>query len=290
MAPGSSRLAALLALLLVTGCATGPHDVPWMMRGWNDPFPPFRIAGNIHYVGTNRMALFLLTTPQGHILIDSGVESAVPQLKKNVETLGFRFEDIKLLLFSHAHVDHVQAHALVRQMTGARVVVSAADAPTVTSGGKHEWAYGDMFSWPPCPVDRIVADGEVVELGGTRLTARLTPGHSLGATTWITTVEEEGRVLQVVFYPSGNVPPGGKVVDNPEYPGAVADFEKSFALWKSLPCDLFLGAHGEFFGLEKKWKRLQAGEKPNPFIDPAGYREAIAAAEKKFRQVVASQR
>jgi metallo-beta-lactamase class B len=282
---------ALLALLatLAVGCATGPHDVPLMMRGWNDPFPPFRIAGNIHYVGTNKMALFLLTTPAGHILIDSGFEANVPRLKQNVEALGFRFEDIKILLFSHAHIDHVQAHALVKKMTGARVVGSAADAPTVESGGKQEWAYGDLFSWPPCPVDQIVNDGDVVELGGTRLTARLTPGHSKGATTWTTTVEEDGRRLAVVFYASGNVPPGARLVDNPAYPGVAAAFEHSFAVWRSLPCDLFLGAHGEFFDLQKKWKRLKAGEKPNPFIDPEGYRKAIDDAEKKFRQVLASQ-
>jgi metallo-beta-lactamase class B len=283
-----TRVLVALATLAV-GCATGPHDVPWMMRGWNDPFPPFRVAGNIHYVGTNRMALFLLTTPEGHILVDSGFEAGVPQLKKNVEALGFRFEDIKILLFSHAHVDHVQAHALVRQLTGAQVVVSAADAPTVKTGGKEEWAYGDMFSWPPCPVDRIVGDGDVVELGGTRLVARLTPGHSKGATTWTTTVEEGGRTLAVVFFPSGNVPPGAKLVDNPAYPGVVAAFERSFALWRSLPCDVFLGAHGEFFDLERKWKRLQAGE-ANAFVDPAGYRAAIDDAEKKFRRVLASQR
>jgi len=257
---------------------------------WNQPAAPFRIVANIHYVGTNRMALFLLTTPAGHILIDSGFEAGVPRLKQNVEALGLHFEDIKILLFSHAHIDHVQGHALVKKMTGARVVVSAADAPTVRTGGKEEWAYGDMFSWPPCQVDEVVKDGDVIELGGTRLTARLTPGHSKGATTWTTTIEEDGRSLAVVFYPSGNVPPGAKVVDNPAYPGAVAAFEESFRVWKSLPCDLFLGAHGEFFDLEKKWKRLQAGERPNPFVDPAGYRQAIAGAEKKFRQVVASQR
>jgi metallo-beta-lactamase class B len=280
-------LAGLLSTLAV-GCATGPHDVPLMMRGWNDPFPPFRIAGNIHYVGTNRMALFLVTTPDGHILIDSGFEAGVPRLKQNVEALGFRFEDIKLLLASHAHVDHVQGHALVKQLTRARVVVSAADAPTVSTGGKQEWAYGDLFSWPPCPVDQIIDDGGVIELGGARLTARLTPGHSKGATTWTMTVQEGGRPLAVVFYPSGNVPPGAKLVDNPEYPQAVAAFQGSFALWKSLPCDLFLGAHGEFFDLEKKWKRLQAGEK-DAFVDPEGYRKAIADAEKKFQRVVKSQ-
>jgi metallo-beta-lactamase class B len=268
--------------MAVMGCAAGPHGVPASMRDWNRPFQPFRIAGNIHYVGTNRMAIFLLTTPAGHILIDSGFESNVPQLRRSVEALGFRFADIKVLLFSHAHIDHVQGHALVRQLTGARVVASAADALTISTGGQHEWAYGDTFSWPPCPVDQIVADGESVGWGGTVLTAHLTPGHSRGAVTWTTTVSERGRSLAVVFYPSGNVPPGARLLNNPAYPEAVAAYEQSFATWKALPCDVFLGAHGEFFGLERKWKALESGDR-DAFIDPEGYRRAIAEAERKFR-------
>jgi metallo-beta-lactamase class B len=286
MRPRSFGIFLGLLTTLSVGCAAGPHGVPAMMRDWNEPFEPFRIAGNIHYVGTNRMALFLLTTPAGHILIDSGFEVAVPRLEQNVEALGFRFGDIKILLASHAHIDHVQAHAMVKQMTGARVVSSAEDAPTITSGGKHEWAYGDTFSWPPCAVDEIVKDGDTVTLGGTTLTARLTPGHTKGAITWTMTVEEGGRQLAVVFYPSGNMPPGARVVNNPAFPEAVAAYEHSFEVWKALPCDLFLGAHGSFFDLEKKWKRMKKGEGPLAFVDPAGYRRAIADAEKKFRAEV----
>jgi metallo-beta-lactamase class B len=286
----ATRLGLVASLFLtLTSCRVGPHAVPLSMRDWNRPFAPFRIVGNIHYVGTNQIAIFLLTTPSGHILIDSGFEANVPRLRQNVEALGFHFADIKVLLFSHAHIDHVQGHALVRQLTGARVVASAGDAPTIASGGQHEWAYGDAFAWPPCPVDQIVADGESIELGGTVLTAHLTPGHTRGAVTWTTTVEERGRSLAVVFYASGTVPPGARLLDNPVYPEAVAAYEHSFALWKALPCDVFLGSHGSFFDLERKWRLLERGDR-DAFIDPRGYQTAIALAERKFRAEVEHER
>jgi metallo-beta-lactamase class B len=211
-------------------------------------------------------------------------------LRQNVESLGFRFQDIKILLSSHAHIDHVQGHALVKQLTGARVMASAEDALVIRTGGQHEWMYGDMFSWPPCGVDTIVKDGDKVELGGTTLVAHLTPGHTRGATTWTTTVEEDGRRLSVVFFSGANIPPATRITQNPDYPRAAADFEHSFSVWKTLPVHIFLGAHGEFFDLASKRKRQQAGERPNPFIDPAGYRRAIADAEQTFRDIVASER
>jgi metallo-beta-lactamase class B len=280
----------LSSLVTVASCSAVQHGVPISMTSWNRPVESFRIAGNIHYVGTSNMALFLLTTPSGHILLDTGFEDGVPRLRRNIEALGFRFEDIKIVLSSHAHIDHVQAHELVRRLTHARVFASAEDALVIRTGGKHEWAYGNSFSWPPCPVDVIVRDGDRVELGGTTLVAHLTPGHTRGATTWTTTVEDEGRRLSVVFFPSANVPPGVRLLGNPDYPRAVSDFEHSFAVWKSLPCDLFLGAHGEFFDVESKRKRQKSGAAPNPFIDPAGYKRVIAEAEQNFRDVVTSER
>jgi metallo-beta-lactamase class B len=270
------------AAIALCACV-GPHDVPWAMRTWNEPFEPFRVAGNIYYVGTNRMALFLIATPEGHILLDSGFEASVPLLQRNVESLGLHFQDIKILLASHAHIDHVQGHELVRRLTGARVLASAADAPVIASGGKGDWAYGTAYAWVPCPVDGIVEDGQAVTLGGVTMVAHLTPGHTRGATTWTTTVDEDGQRLAVVFYASGTIPPGAHLAGNREYPQAIADYERSFATWRALPCDLFLGAHGTFFGLEPKWKRLKAGARPNPFIDPQGYRRAIDDAEKQFR-------
>jgi len=231
-----------------------------------------------------------VTTKAEHILINSEFEDNVPRLQKSVKALGFRFQNIKILLSSHAHIDHVQGHALVRQLTGARVMASAEDALVIRTGGRHEWMYGDMFAWPPCPVDAVIKDGDKVELGGTTLVAHLTPGHTRGATTWTTTAYDEGRRLAVVFFAGANIPAGTRLTGNPDYPRAVADFERSFATWKSLEGELFLAAHGEFFDMAAKRKRQREGARPNPFIDPGGYRKTIAEAEKNFRDVVAGER
>jgi glyoxylase-like metal-dependent hydrolase (beta-lactamase superfamily II) len=212
------RLALVLAL--ATGGACGSNQgVPPSMLGWNQAVPPFRVAGNIYYVGTNEISLFLIATPAGNVLLDSGFESKVGRLQGAVEALGFRFADIKLLLSSHAHIDHVQAHAAVRRLTGARVLASREDAAVIASGGQGDWAYPGMFSWTPCPVDQIIEDGAKVELGGTTLVAHLTPGHTRGATTWTTTVNEEGRPRAVLFFPSASVPPGARPGEQSRLPG-----------------------------------------------------------------------
>ena len=281
----------VLALGLLPACASN-RGVPGWMQGWNDPRPAFPVIGSIHFVGTNRMGIFLITTPAGHILLDTGFEAKVPQLQKSVASLGLRFEDIKIILASHAHIDHVQGHALVRRLTGAKVVSSRADAPTIATGGQQEWMYGDAYSWTPCPVDEIVEDGQKVELGGTTMTAHLTPGHSRGAITWTTTVKnpDGGKDLDVVFFASGSVGPGVRVVGNPAYPEAERAYQQSFATWRGLPCDVFLAAHSDLFELDAKYKRLVAGAHPNPFIDHAGYIATIDKYETKFKATVASQR
>ena len=276
----------LIQFLVLTAAATSGcsrHEgVPWAWQAWNDPLPPFHIAGNIHHVGSRNMGVFLITTPDGHILLDSAFDATVPQIRVNMKALGFRFEDIKILLSSHAHVDHVQGHAQVRKLTGARVLASQEDAPIISSGGKGDFLFEDLYAWQGCPVDGIVKDGDVVELGGTKLVARLTPGHTKGATTWTMKVQDGGKTLDVVFFPSGNVNAGVRLVGNPRYPGIAADFDRSFATWKSLPCDVFLGAHGVFWDAEGKLARVRAGG-PNPFIDPEGYKKVVAQQEAAFR-------
>ena len=281
--------AVLLVLLWLTGCA-GQTGVPGNMQQWNRPFPPYRVIAGIYYVGSNDIAQFLITTPAGHILLDTGFEASVPRLRENIEALGFRYRDIKLILTSHAHIDHVQAHALVRRQTGAEVVVSAADAAFVENGGKGETVYDGVFDWTHCPVDRRVRDGELVTLGGVSLTAHLTPGHTRGATTWTMQVHEEGKSLAVVFFPSANINAGVHLIDNERYPQIALDFERSFAVWKGLACDVFLADHGEFYGMKAKYRQLQNGASANPFIDPDGYRRFIAAAEQRFREQLASER
>jgi metallo-beta-lactamase class B len=265
------------------------------MWAWNRDFPPYRVIGDIYYVGSDQIAQFLVTTPAGHILLDSGFEASVPRLRDNVRALGFRFEDIKILLTSHAHIDHVQGHALIRRLTGATVVASARDAAFIAAGGKGETVFDGVYSWPPCPVDRVVADGEEVTLGGVTLTAHLTPGHTMGAVTWTMRVPAPdaptgGRPLDVVFFPSANVNSGVRLVGNARYPAIADDFARSFVIWKALPCDVFLADHGDFYGMRDKRRRQQAGALINPFIDPQGYRSFVAEAEQRFRAQLASER
>jgi metallo-beta-lactamase class B len=288
---------ALGAALLLAACATQP-GVPNALWNMNRDYAPYRVIGDIYYVGSNGIAQFLITTPGGNILLDSGFEASVPRLRANVAALGFRFEDIKILLTSHAHIDHVSGHALVRRLTGATVVASARDAAFVAAGGKGETVYDGVYSWTPCPVDRIVADGDVVTLGGVTLTAHLTPGHTMGAVTWTMRVlgvaapdaPDGERPLDVVFFPSANVNPGVRLVGNPRYPGIADDFAHSFAVWKALPCDVFLGVHGDFYDMSAKRDRQRKAASPNPFIDPTGYRQFVAECEAHFRELLASER
>jgi metallo-beta-lactamase class B len=265
------------------------------MWTWNRDFPPHRVIGNIYYVGSKDIAQFLITTPAGHILLDGGFEASVPRLREEVASLGFRFEDIRYLITSHAHIDHVQGVALVRAQTGAKVVASARDAETITGGGKGEAVYDGVYSWAPCPVDLVVADGDRVSLGGTTLTAHVTPGHTRGAVTWTMQVPAPdavpgARPLEVVFFPSANINDGVRLVGNARYPEIAADFERSFAIWKALPCDVFLGVHGGFYDMERKRARQRENVTPNPFIDPGGYKRFVATMEGRFREQLASER
>lgn len=284
-----ARGALVFLLLLLTRCA-GQAGVPGNMQHWNRPFPPYRVIDDIYYVGSNEIALFLITTPAGHILLDTGFEASVPRLRENIESLGFRYRDVKLILTSHAHIDHVQAHARVRRETGAEVVVSTGDAAFVENGGKGETVYDGVFGWTRCPVDRRVKDGEVVTLGGVALTAHLTPGHTVGATTWTMQVQDQGKSLAVVFFPSANINRGVHLIDNRRYPRIADDFADSFRTWKGLPCDVFLADHGEFYGMKAKFRRLQSGASTNPFIDPEGYRQFVAEAEQRFREQLSNER
>jgi metallo-beta-lactamase class B len=284
------RRRSMLSLLLALPACVSQAGVPGNMQQWNQPFPPYRVIDNVYYVGTNEIAQFLITTSAGHILLDSGFEAAVPRLRENIESLGFRYGDIKLLLTSHAHIDHVQAHALVRRQTGARVVVASPDAGFVENGGKGETVFDGELSWTPCPVDRRVNDGEEVTLGATTLTAHLTPGHTMGATTWTMKVHDEGRALNVVFFPSANVNPGVRLLGNARYPNIARDFARSFSIWKALPCDVFLADHGQFYGMKAKYERAHENPSQNPFIDPAGYRAFVAQAEARFRERLTAER
>lgn len=253
---------------------------------WNRSVTPYKIASNLYYVGTNYLASFLFATPQGDILINPDYEQSVPVIRQSVEKLGFHFSDIKIILISHAHDDHAAGCALAKRLTGAKLMVMDADVPEIESGGANDFQYHQH--WTPVKVDRILHDGDKVQLGGLTLTAHLTPGHTKGCTTWTTELKRDGRLYHVVIVGSANVNTGYKLVGNKQYPQIAADYAKTFRVLRSLPCDIFLGAHGEYYGMDEKLKRLRAGD-TNAFIDPKGYRAFVDEHERAFRDELAKQ-
>jgi len=294
----------LLGLIFLLGCdgaARGQSGAPPQNSAavavapanadWTVPFPGHRVMGNVYYVGSKGLASYLITTPQGHILINSSLESSVDLIRESVEKLGFKFGDVKILLISHAHFDHCAGSARVKELTGAKYMVMDADVPVVESGGKLDFQYGDLPDgrYKAAKVDRVLHDGDEVKLGGVALVAHKTPGHTRGCTTWTMKVAEDagtgsggGKTNDVVIVGSPNVNPGYKLVGNAVYPEIARDYELTFRVLKSLPCDVFLGAHGSYYGMEEKFGRLKDGA-ANPFVDPAGYRSYVAEREAAFR-------
>ena len=259
-----------VVLFLITPIAVMAQANP----DWHAQFPAFKIAGNLYYVGTADLAVYLVRTPQGNILINSDFAEDVPTVRKSIEQLGFKYSDTKIVLISHAHGDHDEGVGQIQKDTSARVMVMAGDVAEVQSTAQGR---------PGAKVDRTLRDGDKVELGGSTLIARLTPGHTKGCTTWTMEVEEGGKKLNVVIIGSPNVNPGYVLVGNKNYPTIAQDYEKTFTVLKSLPVDLFLGAHGAYFGMKAKYERMKAGG-PNPFIDPAGYKAYVTERETAFRR------
>lgn len=274
---------ALLGLYAVSIAAQAPAD-------WTTPHPPFHIAGNLYYVGSEDLASYLIVTPQGDILINSNLVSSPAQIRKSVESLGFKFSDIKILLISHGHYDHCAGSAEVLRETHAKYEVMAEDVSVVESGGRTDFHYANdkAMQFPPAHVGRVLHDGDRVSLGGTTLTAHLTAGHTKGTTTWTLDEKENGRLLHVVIVGSPNVNPGYKLAHNARYPQIAADYEHEFAVLKNLPCDVFLGAHGGYFDLDEKYSRFKAGDK-NAFVDPEGYKAYVADREQAFEAELTKQ-
>jgi metallo-beta-lactamase class B len=236
------------------------------------PFPPQQIIGNIYYVGTKTLASFLVITPQGDILVNSTYERNVPVIQKSVEQLGFAFADIKILIGNHAHGDHQEGDALVKQLTGAQVMAMAEDVPALQAmkpGGKEH------------PIDRILHDGEEVTLGGTTLVAHLTPGHTRGCTTWTTKAQDAGKTYNVMFGCSLRAP----ATLTPEN---VDEFTRSFTLVRALPCDVQLGDHGAQYNMQAKYAKLRSGG-PNPFIEPDTCKVEADISEIMFHAILAEQ-
>jgi metallo-beta-lactamase class B len=251
---------------------------------WTEAFPAHRIVGNVYYVGSKGLGSYLITTPEGHILINSSLEASVPLIRESVEKLGFRFGDIKILLISHAHWDHCAGSAGVKELTGARYMVMDADVPVIESGGTEDFQYGNSPDnlYKPAKVDRVLHDGDEVKLGGVVLVAHKTPGHTKGCTTWTMRTADAGKTYDVVIVGSPNVNPGYKLVNNEKYRQIAQDYEQMFRVLKSLPCDVFLGAHGDYYGMAEKFARAKPGA-ANPFVDPEGYKSYVADRKQAFR-------
>jgi metallo-beta-lactamase class B len=282
-----TRLAVIVAALAAAVSSAGAQ-VP---AEWTQPFPPFKIAGNLYYVGSKGLANYLITTPQGHVLINSDLEANVPMIRDSIEKLGFKFSDVKILLISHAHWDHDAGSAKIKELTGAKYMVMEGDVPVVESGGKADFHYGSDPGalYPPAKVDRVLHDGDQVRLGDAVLVAHLTPGHTKGCTTWTMKVQDGGKTYDVVIVGSPNVNDGYKLVNNAQYPQIAADYERMFRVLKSLPCDIFLGAHGSYFDMESKYARYTE-RGAAAFVDPEGYRKFVASKEQEFRTELQKQR
>jgi metallo-beta-lactamase class B len=271
-----SMLQRLLFVLLLNLCSVASAQPS---SAWTDPFPPHKIAGNLYYVGSRDLASYLITTSEGHILINSSLEESVPLIRTSVEKLGLKFTDIRILLISHAHSDHCAGSAEILKLTGAKHFVMEGDAAAVENGGakKTRLGKGDYTQFPPAKVDRRLKDGEEVKLGDAVLVAHLTAGHTPGCTTW--TLRVDG--LNAVIIGSPNVNPGYILVGNKNYPTIATDYETTFRVLKALPVDLFLGAHGGYYGMEAKHVLLGKSDK-NPFIDPEGYLRYVTNREGVF--------
>ena len=287
---GRGVLLSLLVVVCFT-CARVSNSTNSVQDDWTEPFPAFRIAGNLYYVGSKGLASYLVTTPDGHILINSNLEAGVPLIRKSVESLGFKFTDIKILLISHAHWDHNAGSALIKELTGAKYMVMDADVEAVQSGGKTDFHYANDPDtlYKPTKVDRVLHDREEVKLGGSVLTAHLTAGHTRGCTTWSMKVQEGSKTYNAVIVGSPNVNPGYKLAGNTLYPRIAEDYEKGFRVLKSLPGDIFLGAHGSYFDLEKKHEQFKRGV-TTAFVDPDGYKAFVADREQAFLGELRKQR
>lgn len=273
-----SALVALLLSFNVVIAQTNPS--------WTDPQPPFRIIDNLYYVGSRDLAVYLITTPAGNILINANLESSPPQIRQSVESLGFRWADTKILLSSQAHYDHLAGAAAIRHQTGAKVMVMDGDVKVAESGGASDFASLPRF--PPVHVDRTLHDGETIALGGCQLVAHKTAGHTRGCTTFTMDAPYQGRKLHVVIIGGLSALDSYRLVATPQhpasYPGIADDFTHTFALLRSLPCDIYLGAHGQYFDMQQKLSRRHDDRRPDVWIDPDGYRRTIAEAQHEFEQ------
>jgi metallo-beta-lactamase class B len=299
--------ALVLAFLIASAPLQRAPDDPT----WHQPFDPLRIVGNVYYVGTRGLSSFLIVTPAGGIIIDSGAADSVPFIRANVEKLGFRLSDVKILLTGHAHFDHVGGHADLKRLTGAKVMVMDADREALESGVDRSALGAD--GWKPVAVDRVLRDGDRVTLGGVTLTAHLTPGHTQGCTTWTMEALQDGKKYKVAFTGSVTINEGVHLVGNTRVPAIAEQYAQAFRVLRRLEADVFVAQHGTVFGLEDKARKATAlaalrepqgrpepsrgttssglgDARANPFVDPLGYQRFVERAEQTYLKQLAADR
>lgn len=287
------RAASVCFLVLLASCGARPAAPapavldPELHGAWSAPIAPFRIAGNLYYVGAANIASYLITTPAGHILIDTGTREMTAGVQASIAQLGFQLHDVKILLSGHAHFDHVQGHAAMKRATGAQVMALGDDAIALETGRDRSPLAGE--GWEPVHVDRVLRDGDTVELGGTTLRAVWAPGHTPGCTVWTTQIVDRDHPYAVAFYACMGPNDGVPLVDNPRFPHLVDDTLAAFHRLQQLSPDLWLLVHPaeQFAG---KLERLRAGAEPNPLVDPAGWHAMLAEGEADFRARVQRER
>jgi metallo-beta-lactamase class B len=273
---------AALAAMLAQGAVQSPEE-------WRRPFAAHRVIGNVYYVGTYDLACFLIVTPQGNILINTGLEDSPPLIRKSITDLGFKLEDVRWLMTTQAHYDHVGAMAVMKRLTGARVLASQADAVLLEDGGKSDFHFGPEYGYAPVKVDERIADGQKLRLGGVELTAYVHGGHTRGSLSYGLTVHEGGKDYRVLIANMGSINPGVKLLHNARYPEIANDYARTFERQKALACDVFLSSHASQYGLHKKYTPGAAYD-PGRFVDPAGYRAAVESAENSYRRQLAEER
>jgi metallo-beta-lactamase class B len=259
---------------------------------WSRPTEPFRVVGTVHYVGTAELGAYLITSSEGHILIDGGLPSSATPIEASIRKLGLDPKEIRILLTTQAHFDHVGSMAYFKKLSGARVEVMDGDVPALESGGKTDYLFGTdaKFHFEPVKVDRVLKDGDVVTLGGATLKAVRTPGHTPGSTTWTMTADEHGKKYTVVFAASAGINPGTGLVTNPSYPGIADDYAYTLKTLAAMTPDIFLGSHTGFFKMEDKRTALFMKNTPHPFVDAEGWRTYVASRQKAFDEYVAKER
>ena len=284
MMPSMNRLAVAAGLILVVAAPVAAQN-----EAWTRPFPGHRVIGNLYAVGTYDLAVFLITSDEGHILINTGVEDSTVQIRENIESLAFRLEDVEILLQMQSHWDHTAALAEIKEITGAEMWATAADAPVLEDGGFSDPHFGGRESFTPVSVDKIIADGDLIELGTTRLTVIETPGHTAGSSSYAMQVSEGGRDYNVVIANMGTINPGKQLVVDPTYPGVADDFAETFRKQKAWDVDVWVAAHGSQYGLHGKY---EAGQdySPDTFVDPDGFLAAVERLEGLYREQLATER